>query len=333
MIEDTAEAVVSMEAHKTILDVIGNTPLVRLNKVSQGLKPTIFAKLENLNPGGSVKDRIGIAMVERAEQKGLLRPGGTIIEPTSGNTGIGLAMVAAVKGYKMIFVMPDKMSEEKRSILRAYGAKVVVTPTNVPPESAEHYTKVAERLAKETPHSYMPNQYENRANPDAHYRTTGPEIWGQTGGKVDVLVCGMGTGGTITGIGRFLKEKKKNLKVVGADPEGSIFYPRYHGHKEEPHQYKVEGIGEDFMPGTMDLSIVDDIVQVSDRDAFRMARRLAQEEGILVGGSGGTAVHAAVKVAERLPEDKTIVTLLPDTGRNYLSKLFSDRWMKEQGFL
>jgi cystathionine beta-synthase len=322
-----------MEVHKTILDVVGNTPLVRLNKVSQGLKPTILAKLENLNPGGSVKDRIGIAMVEQAELRGLLKPGGTIIEPTSGNTGVGLAIVASVKGYKMIFVMPDKMSEEKRSILRAYGAKVVVTPTNVPPESPEHYTKVAERLSRETPHSYMPNQYENQANPDAHYRTTGPEIWRQTEGKIDVFVCGMGTGGTITGIGRFLKEKKKNLKVVGADPEGSIFYPRYHGHKEEPHQYKVEGIGEDFMPGTMDMSIVDDVIQVSDRDAFRMARRLAREEGILVGGSGGTAVHAAVKIAEHLPGDKTIVTLLPDTGRNYLSKLFSDQWMKEQGFL
>jgi cystathionine beta-synthase len=319
--------------HKNILEVIGNTPLIRLNKVSQGLKPTILAKLENLNPGGSVKDRIGVAMVEEAERKGLLKPGGTIIEPTSGNTGVGLAMVASVKGYKMIFVMPDKMSEEKRGILRAYGAKVVVTPTNVPPESAEHYIKVAERLARETPHAYMPNQYENRANPDAHYRRTGPEIWRQTEGKIDVFVCGMGTGGTITGIGRFLKGKKKGLKVVGADPDGSIFYSRFRGQKEEPHQYKVEGIGEDFMPGTMDMSIVDDIIQVSDRDAFRMARRLAQEEGILVGGSGGTAVHAALKVAELLPRDKTIVTLLPDTGRNYLSKLFSDQWMSEQGFL
>ncbi len=326
------EAAVSMEVHRTILDVIGNTPLVRLNKVSHGLKPTILAKLENLNPGGSVKDRIGVAMIEEAERKGLLKPGGTIVEPTSGNTGVGLAMVASVKGYKMIFVMPDKMSEEKRAILRAYGAKVVVTPTNVPPESAEHYTKVAERLERETPNSYMPNQYENRANPDAHYRTTGPEIWRQTEGKVDVFVCSMGTGGTITGTGRFLKEKKKSLKVVGADPEGSIFYPRFHGQKEDPHQYKVEGIGEDFMPGTLDMSIVDDVIQVSDTDAFRMARRLAQEEGIMVGGSGGTAVQAALRVAERLDERKTIVTLLPDTGRNYLSKLFSDKWMREQGF-
>ncbi|TMI19644.1 cysteine synthase A [Candidatus Bathyarchaeota archaeon] len=321
-----------MEVHKTILDVIGNTPLVRLNKVSQGLKPTILAKLENLNPGGSVKDRIGVAMIEEAERKGLLKPGGTIIEPTSGNTGVGLAMVASVKGYKMIFVMPDKMSEEKRAILRAYGAKVVVTPTNVPPESAEHYTKVAERLARETPHSYVPNQYENRANPGAHYRTTGPEIWRQTEGKVDVFVCGIGTGGTITGIGRFLKEKKKGLNVVGADPEGSIFYPRFHGQNEQPHQYKVEGIGEDFMPGTLDMSIVDDVIQVSDTDAFQMARRLAQEEGIMVGGSGGTAVQAALRVAERLDEHKMIVTLLPDTGRNYLSKIFSDKWMTEQGF-
>jgi len=321
-----------MEVHKTILDVIGNTPLVRLNKVSQGLKPAVLAKLENLNPGGSVKDRIGVAMIEEAERKGLLKPGGTIIEPTSGNTGVGLAMVAAVRGYKMIFVMPDKMSEEKRAILRAYGAKVVVTPTNVPPESAEHYTKVAERLARETPHAYMPNQYENRANPDAHYRTTGPEIWRQTEGKVDVFVCGMGTGGTITGIGRYLKEKKKGLKVVGADPNGSIFYPRFHRQKEQPHQYKVEGIGEDFMPGTLDMSIVDDVIQISDTEAFQMARRLAQEEGILVGGSGGTAVQAALRAAERLDEHKMIVTLLPDTGRNYLSKLFSDKWMREQGF-
>ena len=327
------EVVLSMEVHKTILDVIGNTPLVRLNKVSQGLKPAVLAKLENLNPGGSVKDRIGVAMIEQAERKGQLKPGGTIIEPTSGNTGVGLAMVAAVRGYKMIFVMPDKMSEEKRAILRAYGAKVVVTPTNVPPESAEHYTKVAERLARETPHAYMPNQYENRANPDAHYRTTGPEIWRQTEGKVDVFVCGMGTGGTITGIGRYLKEKKKGLKVVGADPNGSIFYPRFHRQKEQPHQYKVEGIGEDFMPGTLDMSIVDDVIQISDTDAFQMARRLAQEEGILIGGSGGTAVQAALRVAERLDERKTIVTLLPDTGRNYLSKLFSDKWMREQGFL
>src|SRR6266498_948524 len=249
-----------MEVHKTILDVIGNTPLVRLNKVSQGLKPTIFAKLENLNPGGSVKDRIGIAMVEQAEQKGLLRPGGTIIEPTSGNTGVGLAMVASVRGYKMIFVMPDKMSEEKRSLLRAYGAKVVVTPTNVPPDSPEHYIKVAERLARETPNSYMPNQYVNTANPMAHYQTTGPEIWRQTGGKLDMFICGMGTGGTISGTGRFLKEKKKTIKIVGVDPEGSIFYSRYHGTKEEPHQYRVEGIGEDFMPKTMDLRVVDDVV-------------------------------------------------------------------------
>jgi cystathionine beta-synthase len=326
-------AVVSTELYNTILDAVGNTPLVRLNKITAGTDPTILVKLENLNPGGSVKDRIGRVMIEDAEKKGLLKPGGTIIEPTSGNTGTGLAMAACVKGYKMIFTMPDKMSEEKRSLLRAYGARVVVTPTNVSPNSSEHYIKVAERLAKETPNSFMPNQYVNKANPTAHYRTTGPEIWKQTSGKVDAFVCCMGTGGTISGTGRFLKKRKKTLKVIGVDPEGSIFYSRFKGEKEEPHQYTIEGIGEDFMPETMDLKVVDEVIQVSDKDAFHFARRLAREEGILVGGSGGAAAYAAVKTAEKMKKGKTVVTLLPDSGRNYLTKVFSDQWMKEQGFL
>ena len=322
-----------MQLCNNILEAIGNTPLVRLNSVSKGVNAEILAKMENLNPGGSVKDRIGVAMIQDAENKGLLKPGGTIIEPTSGNTGTGLAMVACIKGYKMIFTMPDKMSEEKRSLLRAYGAKVVVTPTNVSTGSPSHYIKVAERLARETPNSYMPNQYVNNANPLAHYQTTGPEIWRQTGGKLDVFVCGMGTGGTITGTGRFLKEKKPSIRVVGADPEGSIYYPRFHGDREQPHQYKVEGIGEDFMPKTMDMTIVDDVIQVSDKDAFHTSRRLAREEGILVGGSGGTAVYAALQIAKNMKRGETIVTLLPDSGRNYLTKVFSDEWMKQNGFL
>jgi cystathionine beta-synthase len=323
----------SMEICNTILDAIGNTPLVRLNRVSEGLEAVVLCKLENLNPGGSVKDRIGIAMIHEAEKRGLLKPGGTIIEPTSGNTGTGLAMVACVKGYKMIFTMPDKMSEEKRSLLRAYGAQVVLTPTNVTTDSPEHYIRVAERLARETPNSYMPNQYVNTANPTAHYQTTGPEIWHQTGGKLDMFVCGMGTGGTITGTGRFLKEKEKAIRIVGVDPEGSIYHPRFHRKPEQPHQYKVEGIGEDFMPKTMDLTVVDEVIQISDRDAFDYARRLAREEGILVGGSGGAAACAALRVAEKMVKGQTIVTLLPDSGRNYLTKIFSDQWMKEQGFL
>jgi len=322
-----------MQYYDSILGLIGNTPLVRLNKIAKNVKPIMLLKLESLNPGGSVKDRIGIAMIETAEKQGFVKPGGTIIEPTSGNTGMGLAMAASVKGYKMIFTMPDKMSEEKRSLLRAFGAEVVVTPTNVPPDSPQHYIRVAERLARETPNSFMPNQYVNKMNPLAHYQTTGPEIYRQTDGELDMFVCGVGTGGTITGTGRYLKERKRKIRIVGVDPEGSIFYQRFQGKKEEAHPYFVEGIGEDFMPGTFDMSLVDEFVRVSDRDAFHMARRLAREESILVGGSGGAAVVGALKMAEGLMEKQVVVTLLPDTGRNYLSKLYSDKWMSEKGFL
>ncbi len=315
-----------MEYVESILDLVGNTPLVRLSKVTEGLRPLILAKLEQLNPGGSVKDRIGLSMLEDAERRGLLRPGGTVIEPTSGNTGHGLAMAAAIKGYKMIFVMPDKMSAEKISLLRAYGAEVVICPTNVERESPQSYYSVAERLTREIPGAFQPNQYFNPRNPEAHYRTTGPEIWRQTDGRITTFVAGVGTGGTISGVGKYLKEQNPAVRVVGADPEGSIF-------SGEIAPYKVEGVGEDFWPGTFDREIVDEFIQVTDRECFVAARKLARQEGILVGGSAGLALHAAIQVAVDSKPDDVIVVLLPDTGRNYLSKFFSDEWMRQNGYL
>jgi len=316
-----------MQVLDSFLDAMGNTPLVRLSRVTRGLRPTILAKLEMLNPGGSVKDRIGLRMIETAERAGLLKPGGTIVEPTSGNTGHGLAIAAAIRGYSCIFVMPDKMSQEKVALLRAYGAEVVITPTAVPPESPESYYRVADRLTEEIPGAFQPNQYFNQENPAAHYATTGPEIWAQTDGAIDVLVCGVGTGGTITGCARFLKERKPELVVVGADPEGSLFSG------DEPRPYLTEGIGEDFWPETFDPSVVDRWVRVSDKDAFRVARAITRQEGILVGGSSGTAVFAALEVAREYEEGTTIVVILPDTGRNYLSKLYSDSWMLQYGLM
>lgn len=322
-----------MKTFENILGTIGNTPLVKLNRVTEGLEATVLAKLEMLNPGGSVKDRIGIAMIEAAERQGLIKPGYVIVEPTSGNTGIGLALAAVVKGYKIIFTVPDKMSKEKIDLLKAFGAKVFITPTAVAPEHPASYVKVAERIVKETPNAFMPNQYFNPANPKIHYRTTGPEIWQQTNGEIDVLVAGMGTGGTITGTGRYLKERNPKIRVVGVDPEGSMFHHEFYGTKGVIHTYKVEGIGEDFMPSTLDLKVVDEIITVSDKDAFLTTRRLAKEEGILAGGSSGAAVFAALQVAKNMKRNQTLVVILPDTGRNYINKIYSDEWMREYGFL
>jgi cystathionine beta-synthase len=319
-----------MEVLDSFLDAVGRTPLVRLTRVTRGLRPTILAKLEMLNPGGSVKDRIGLRMIEAAEREGRLRPAGTIVEPTSGNTGHGLAIAAAIRGYKCIFVMPDKMSQEKVALLRAYGAEVVICPTAVPPESPESYYRVADRLTEEIPGAFQPNQYYNQENIRAHYETTGPEIWEQTEGKVDVVVIGVGTGGTITGVGRYLKEQNPSITVVGADPEGSL-YSAAPG--EEARPYLTEGIGEDFWPGTFDPSVVDRWVRVSDRDSLLTARAVTRQEGILVGGSAGTAMCAALTVARDLPAESVIVVLFPDTGRNYLSKLYSESWMLQYGFL
>src|ERR1700733_2654286 len=314
----------------SILDTIGATPVVRLSRIGAGLRPQLVAKLESFNPGGSIKDRVAIALTAPAERDGKLRPGGTIVEPTSGNTGTGLAIAALLKGYRVIAVMPDKMSREKIDLLRAYGAEVVLAPTDVPPDSPRSYYRVADRLTEEIPGAFQPNQYANEANPRAHYESTGPEIWEQTAGQITHLVVGVGTGGTVTGTARYLRERNPDLVVVGADPEGSI----YSGGEENVRPYLVEGVGEDFWPQTFDPSVVDRWVTVSDRDSFLTTRRLAQLEGILAGGSGGLALHAALQVAVEVGDrEAMIVVILPDGGRSYLSKIFSDSWMRQYGFL
>ena len=312
----------------SILDTVGETPLVRLGRIGAGLTPQLVAKVEYFNPGGSIKDRVAMRLVDAAERDGRLRPGGTIIEPTSGNTGTGLAIAARIKGYRVIAVMPDKMSKEKIDLLRAYGAEVVVTPTDVAPESPQSYYRVADRLTQEIPGAFQPNQYANPANPETHYLTTGPELWRQSGGQITHLVVGVGTGGTITGMGRYLKERNPAVEVIGADPVGSIYS------NAEMHPYLVEGVGEDFWPQTYDPSVVDRYVTVSDRDSFLTTRRLAEAEGLLVGGSCGLAVHAALEVAGEVNDPRAMIAvILPDGGRGYLSKIFNDAWMSQYGFL
>lgn len=316
-----------MKYANTVLDTIGDTPLVKLNKVTEGIAATVLVKVEYFNPGGSSKDRIATRIIDDAEAQGLLKPGGTIVEPTSGNTGIGLALVAQQRGYRCIFVLPDKVGEDKRNVLLAYGAEIVVTPTAVAPESPESYYSVSDRLAREIPGAYKPNQYSNLNGPRSHYETTGPEIWRDTEGKVTHFVAGVGTGGTISGVGKYLKEQNPSIQVIGADPEGSV----YSGGTGRP--YLVEGVGEDFWPTAYDGSVVDEIIASSDAESFEFTRRLAREEGLLVGGSSGLAVASGLKAARNLGPDDVMVILLPDGGRGYLGKVFSDKWMRSYGFL
>jgi cystathionine beta-synthase len=320
--------------HESILDTIGNTPLVRLRRVAEGVRCPVLAKMETFNPGGSVKDRIGLAMIEAAERDGSLKPGGTIVECTSGNTGLGLAMVASIRGYRAVFCMPDKVSSEKVNLLKAFGAEVLLSPTAVEPESPDSYYSVARRVAKERPGAFLTNQYHNPANPEAHYRTTGPELWEQTGGKITHFVAGMGTGGTISGAGRYLKEKNPKVQVVGADPVGSILkHYKETGEITEAHTYKIEGVGEDFIPGATDFSVIDRVVACNDRNGLNTTRRLAREDAIFVGGSSGMAAWVALEVARELDASALVVVLLPDTGERYLSKVHNDEWMRDNHLL
>src|ERR1700740_1795465 len=316
-----------------ILEAVGRTPLVRLNRIGKDLKPQIWIKAEMLNPGGSVKDRIGVSMIDEAEKKGLLKPGGTIIEGTSGNTGMGLALVAAVRGYKMVFTITDKQSKEKVDLLKALGAEVIVCPTAVEPEDPRSYYSVAKKLAREIPNSFYPNQYDNPCNPEAHYKTTGPEIWEDSEGKITHFVCGMGTGGTISGVGKYLKEKNPTVKIVGVDPEGSLYYDSHQtGEVVKAQTYVVEGIGEDFFPTTMNMKILDDVIRVNDEECFVVARRLVKLEGIFTGGSGGGCMSGALRLAKELGPEAFVVAFLPDTGMRYLSKVYNDEWMRERGY-
>lgn len=327
----------ALRVYDDILGTIGNTPLVRLNRIARHLPCSIYAKIEFMNPGGSVKDRIGFMMIAEAEQSGALKPGGTVVEATSGNTGVGLAIACAIKGYKAVFVLPDKMSQEKIQLLRAFGARVVITPTAVAPEDARSYYNVAKRIVSETPNAILANQYHNPENPRSHFLTTGPEIWAQTSGKVTDVVAGMGTGGTITGVGRFLKEKNPQINIVGVDPTGSILLETWQlgcvPTDIKASAYKVEGIGEDFLPSTLDLAVVDQVIRVTDKESFLWTRWLVKEEGIFCGGSSGAALAGAIRYARDLPADRLVVVILPDSGSRYLSKIFDDKWMRENGFL